>query len=272
MTTNQTTHQIIAPGSETGRALDYQAWKEGEEVPWIEEVFAILDGASDTYKKYQVHWEPNQVGDWELTRHDIPRDDYQRLYYVFNSTPPSLERDPGYGEITALRHQGRVWMSDTRAEIMEHAPLLDRLWFLDSIDIDTSVLINGLGLGMAVNAVLLHGATHVDVVELSKEVIEIVGPNFADDPRVTIHHADAFEITWPRGTRWTLAWHDIWPDIDSNNLPQMRRLHERYRRRTEWQGSWQRDGCLRVKRNQDQLAKALEAGDWARVKELDPDF
>jgi hypothetical protein len=79
-------------------------------------------------------------------------------------------------------------------------------------------------------------------------VIALVGPHYARDPRVTIHHADAYTIRWPVGIRWDVAWHDIWADMCEDNLPGMATLHRRYGRRVEWQGSWGRERILADRR------------------------
>lgn len=47
-------------------------------------------------------------------------------------------------------------------------------------------------------------------------------------------------IKWPTGTYWDVAWYDIWPEITSDNLEGMKRLHRSYGRRVGWQGSWAR--------------------------------
>jgi hypothetical protein len=103
------------------------------------------------------------------------------------------------------------------------------------------VLITGLGLGMAVRAALLHGASRVDVVELDADVVVLSGAQFVDDPRVTIHQGDAFTATFPMPPRYDLVWHDIWPTISDLNLPGMTTLMGRYPAR--WAGAWQEKGC-----------------------------
>jgi len=48
-------------------------------------------------------------------------------------------------------------------------------------------------------------------------------------------------LTWKpeRGARWDFAWHDIWPDICSDNWDSMMRLHRRFAKRVEVeQNSW----------------------------------
>ena len=124
-------------------------------------------------------------------------------------------------------------MSDTPKEKLDHME-----FFLEATG---RVLINGLGLGCALNVVLhLPGVAEVTVIELSPDVIRLVAPSFPD-PRVTIIEADARTWTPPRGVRYGAVWHDIWDSICGDNLPEMKSLHRRYGRRTNWQGSWARD-------------------------------
>ena len=140
------------------------------------------------------------------------------------------------GTYTSLRAGGTLWMSDTDAEKRDHMEALHQIRNWQA----KRVLINGLGLGMVLAAALTFDhVEHVDVVEIDERVIRLVGPHYAG-PRVTIHHADAYEQTknWPAGTRWDVAWHDIWPHLCEDNLAEMARLHRSYGRRVDWQGSW----------------------------------
>ena len=80
------------------------------------------------------------------------------------------------------------------------------------------VLVNGLGLGCSLIGMLqlregkLHNGNgdgpfkvvHVDVVERSLDVIEIIRPYLPED-RVTFWNEDALEIKWPTGTRGTTS-------------------------------------------------------------------
>lgn len=144
------------------------------------------------------------------------------------------------GSYTRLNVDGRLWMSDTPDEMRDHA---EAYW--EAQRRGGRVLINGLGLGMVVGAMLrLPQVEHIDVVELDERVARLIGEHYAGD-RVTVHHADAYDIQWPTGTRWTVAWHDIWPTITGENLAGMHRLHRKYGRRTDWQGSWARWSCER---------------------------
>lgn len=188
---------------------------------------------------------PGSFGRFAVEVFDIPEDDPGRLWHLLLEGPL---RDPGYGRFRRLVERtpdggSRLWMSDTRAEILEHAPILNRLRAIPP-DASARVLVNGLGLGMVVRAALMSdGVAHVDDVEKDPAVARLIGRHLPGD-RVAVTVGDAFDTEWPDGTRWDLAWHDIWPDISDLNLPGMHKLTKKYRDRTGWQGCWQRDGCL----------------------------
>lgn len=177
-------------------------------------------------------------GDVEVSRFEV---EAGSLDNVINALKYGRGTMPG--TYTRLDRAGVLWMSDTDAEWRDHLGAVTRIrWGA------RRVLINGLGLGLVVRAALaVPEVEHVDVVEIDADVIKLVGPTY-EGPRCTIHHADAYDIQWPRGTRWDVAWHDIWPTINSDNLPAMARLHRRYGRRTTWQGSWSRELVERLRR------------------------
>lgn len=234
----------------------------------LDDALDFMDQQDEYWKKYRVGvTERHELNGWVLEPFEIPRESIGRLRMLRDG----LDRDTGWGDgFTALRHNGEIWMSDTRAEIMEHTPLINKLWWTEHIPGKT-VLINGLGIGMAIRACLAHNIEHVDVVEIEQDVIDLVAPLFEGEP-VTFHQGDAYEIQWPRGTSWDFAWHDIWPTISDDNLDGMRRLHRKYRRKVAWQDSWQYKGCLALARKTKKFEAALRANDWATVKKLDPDF
>ena len=135
---------------------------------------------------------------------------------------------------------GTTVMSDTRAELMDHYEPISMA--------AGNVLINGLGLGIVAQACLRKSeVSSVTVIEQSPDVINLVVPHIAND-RLAVIRADA--LTWnpPKGSRYAMVWHDIWDNICSDNLEQMKLLHRRYGRRTDWQGSWCRDECEDARR------------------------
>lgn len=135
------------------------------------------------------------------------------------------------GTYTRLSRNGYVVMSDTTAEINDHSEVYHRA--------KGRVLINGLGLGCILKAILTKPEVeHIDVVEMSGDVLWLVGRHFDDDPRVDLHAGDAMTFKFPRGSRWDVAWHDIWDDICADNLPEMEQLRKRYAGKAKWQGFW----------------------------------
>lgn len=151
-----------------------------------------------------------------------------------------------------MQSDGRpqLWMSDTTAERDDHKAPVAHIQLHKS----QRVLINGLGLGMVLQAALSYDhVTHVDVVESDERVIKLVGPHYTKDSRVNIIHADAYEQMegWKGGgpkMRWQTAWSDIWPELSADNIEGMDRLHKYYRKRCGWHGMWGRKICMRLRR------------------------
>ncbi len=176
-----------------------------------------------------------KIGKWSVERFVIGPDTPGLLWYAARGISMP------HGEYTRLRCEGRdgVTMSDTPTEMDQH------LAFVHSAK--GHVLINGLGLGMALSAILLpdrkRPVDKVTVVEIEQDIIDLVGPHYLNDPRVEIIHASAFDYQPPNGVRYGAVWHDIWDSICSENLDEMKTLHRRYGRRTDWQGSWGREEC-----------------------------
>lgn len=146
------------------------------------------------------------------------------------------------GQYTKLTRNGSLWMSDTRAEFFDNMRFLRK-----AKELGGRVLVNGLGLGMVVGHLLeCPEIEHIDVVEIDEDVIRLVAPSF-DPSRVTVHHADAYDIKWPKGTRWQSAWHDIWKSLCADDLELHAKLNRKYGRRVEYQECWAHDLLLRYR-------------------------
>jgi spermidine synthase len=177
----------------------------------------------------------NESGTWKISKFTVSKEEAQ----VFNmraSSSSSLRGQYMYeGSYTRLTNNGHVIMSDTPQEMSEHSTFVRKA--------KGNVLINGLGIGMVLKNVLLKpNIDSVVVVELSEDVINLVG-DFYKDHRLSIHHADAFKWTPPKGTKFHAIWHDIWPDKSIDNIADMSRLHRRYARwlmTGGFQDSWAR--------------------------------
>lgn len=140
------------------------------------------------------------------------------------------------GNYKRLVRDETVVMSNTPMEIRTNRAFIHRA--------KGKVLINGLGLGMILSAILDKPEIEsVTVVEASEDVIKLVGPSFCYDARVRIVHACAFEYQPEQGTFFDAVWHDIWDEISDENLPEMHKLHRKYGQRANWQGSWARAEC-----------------------------
>lgn len=183
-----------------------------------------------------------RVGPWQVRLVHSGTDDASAWIAAAEGMP----HEPGW--YSALVHDERgVVMSDLRAEIAGCLPILRRG--------TGRVLLSGLGLGI-VPAVLLGSrkVTSIDVVEIDEQVIELMcgdaaaRDHWVDDRRLHIHHGDAHRYRWPTGTRWDVAWHDIWDTVSPGNLASMAHLHRRYGHRVRWQGSWEHAECLAMRR------------------------
>lgn len=81
------------------------------------------------------------------------------------------------GTYTGLYRNGSLWMSDTPDEKRDHLPILNAV----REHAAERVLVNGLGLGMVVAALLAtESVRHVDVVDTDPDVIALVGPHYED--------------------------------------------------------------------------------------------
>ena len=186
----------------------------------------------------QVNVPDNKIGPWEVSTFEVSEKDVEIENMRALFKPGGRTILPG--KYKRLTRTGAVIMSNTRVEIA------DCLSFIWQAKKGGDILINGLGLGVALTAILESAdIPSVTVIEQAKEVIDLVAPSFAHDKRVNIIHADAFEWKPPKGKHYTAVWHDIWDNICTDNLPEMTCLHRKYGRRTDWQGSWCKELCLR---------------------------
>lgn len=190
---------------------------------------------------YKVDVPDGKKGDWSVETFEVTEEE-ANISYMRAAFGNPLSRVRA-GTYKRLRQGNAVVMSNTPMEIATNRYFVLRA--------QGSVLINGLGLGMVLKAILTKPSVKdVTVVEASQDVIDLVGPTFADDPRVTIVHACAFDYKPPKGKRYDFVWHDIWTHISSSNLPEMHKLHRKYGRLTEQQASWCRDECERMRREE----------------------
>jgi hypothetical protein len=147
---------------------------------------------------------------------------YVSYTVLFRTTIATLHQD-----------RGEIVMEDSPRELRRHLPIL--------LNARGRVLVTGLGLGCVLRGLLAKpDVDHVDVIEIDPVIIELVGPEFERDPRVTLHAGDALTYDWPRSACWDFAWHDVWCEDGSLNLLHANLL-ARYRDHAPRQGAWQFD-------------------------------
>lgn len=172
-------------------------------------------------------------GDWSIEKFTV-KEGSAKLHQLQCLFSGQGARGIDPGDYTRLVCKGRgVIMSDTPAECRDFS------YFVR--EAHGSVLVNGLGLGCVVQALLdKPDVTDVTVIEIEQDVIDLVAPHLRN-PRLTVIRADAYEWKPPPGRTWDFCWHDIWDDICTDNLPLMAKLHRKYARRCHVrQDSWAR--------------------------------
>lgn len=122
-------------------------------------------------------------------------------------------------------------MEDTLIELRRHLPI--------ALHASGRVLVTGLGLGCVVRGLLLNPRVeHIDVVEIDPTILARIGPSLEGNARVTLHLGDALTFSWPKGTRWNYAWHDVWCENGSLHVLHAE-LMMRYADIARRQGAWQ---------------------------------
>lgn len=184
---------------------------------------------------------PNgESGDWKVFDYTVTEEQakFENMRAAFSFSGRFIK--PGIYKV--LKRNGTTIMSNTPAEIADHRE------FIWKASQGGHILINGLGLGVALSKILKsEKVLSVTVIEKSADVIALCADTYTSDPRVTIHHADAFTWKPPKNMRYSAVWHDIWDYICADNLTEMHKLHRRYGRKSDWQGSWCRYQCERLK-------------------------
>lgn len=173
---------------------------------------------------------------------------FRAIFNDFRELPMEI------GTYARLMVEGGVMMSDTAEEKASNAEAVENAV--------GDVLIAGLGLGMVLMPILAKAeVTSVKVIEKHSDVIALVGFNVTaasgdDAKKLTIIEGDIFTWIPPKGERYDTVYFDIWPVISGDNLKEMKRLHDKFRKRKKeggWMGSW---GRSRIVTNNRVVRKA----------------
>ena len=191
--------------------------------------------------KIEIDVPDGKSGKWEVSTFTVSEADARiaSMRAIFSSQKGRGGIQPR--EYKKLTRNGYLIMSNAPDECRD---------FMHFVHIASgSVLVNGLGLGCLLKALLEKPkVTEVIVIEKSPDVIALVAETYRKDPRVTIIEADAFTWQPPKGKFYDFVWHDIWDDLTSDNLPEMAKLHRKYVKRCNYQESWCKRECQQAKR------------------------
>ena len=173
-------------------------------------------------------------GDWSIEKFSVQAPGQ-------GDSRPACFQSPA-GTYTRLKKGNEVFMTDLYDE-----------WWTQRMAIEQArvrggdVLITGLGLGLVVASILEFPGgqvTRVVVIERSADVIGLVAPSLESryDGQIEVINADAFKWLPPPERRFSVAWHDIWPNPhEPGVLAQAEQLERRYAPYCGWQGNWVRD-------------------------------
>ncbi len=148
------------------------------------------------------------------------------------------------GKYAKLYVGGELMMSDTQMEKRSNIAVVNNA--------RGHVLIAGLGLGMITHPIAAKKEVRsVTIVEKSPDVVKLVGPSLPK--KVKLIEGDIFMWAPAKGTKYDAIYFDIWPNITTDNLDDMTKLHRRFARfkaEGAWVDSWQRDMLLYRRRRE----------------------
>jgi hypothetical protein len=190
----------------------------------------VRGGVYDQLLSMRVKIAPGRSGKWRVERFYIGRDESEFGYnkYIYS------EGGRGFAPVgwyTKLTRSGQIIMSDTPDEIRDHLPFIQMS--------RGDVLVTGLGLGMVAEQLLKRDeVSTVTIIEQSRDVWRLVAPILMTryGKRLTVIVDDAYSYT--PSQRYDMAWHDIWDDISTENLPKMARLEQHYAPFVGYQQFW----------------------------------
>ena len=151
------------------------------------------------------------------------------------------------GTYTRLRDnkENQTMMSDMPMEIRTNAPFVAAA--------HGRVLIAGLGIGLILMSIQdKEDVEFICVVEIHKEIIDLITKQLPLNGKVKIIHADIFKLNLKKGTKFDIIYFDIWNDICGDNYEPSKKLHRKFSRYLNrenpraWMDSWRREDFKRM--------------------------
>jgi len=191
--------------------------------------------------------------------------DMTRMRAVLKGDFDQIVREGSYVQ---LHVKGRLMMSDTQMEQQSNRTFIQHA--------KGDVLIAGLGVGLILLPILpREEVTSVTVIEKYPDVIRLVEPHVrkaagSHAAKLTVIEANIFEWKPLRGSRYDRIYFDIWPNVCTDNLDQINRLHRKFGRYCKGQMvSWMQDK-LRRRRRKEKKERKTWVG-WSRVLREEPE-
>lgn len=124
------------------------------------------------------------------------------------------------------------------------------------------VLIGGLGLGLIVQLIQnKKDITSITIIEPHQEIIDFVTKTIPFNEKVKIIQGDVF--TFAPESKYDVIYFDIWNTIGSDNYPEMKKLHAKYRKfrkegKNSWMSSWRIEYCKQLYLEEKRYERELE--------------
>lgn len=140
------------------------------------------------------------------------------------------------GDYVKLYVDGILMMSDTPMEKNTNYEFVENA--------HGDVMVAGLGIGLIIEnlreKVNSGKVTSITVYEKYQDVIDLVYPKYKDLPLKVVCE-DILEYKPTKAEKYDTIYFDIWPDICTDNLEDIAKLHQRWKshkRKGGWMNSW----------------------------------
>lgn len=155
------------------------------------------------------------------------------------------------GEYMRLSVDGELVMSDTNMEKISNYEFIKNA--------NGRVFIAGLGIGLILHnlreKVTKGEITEIVIMEISQDVIDLVSPYYKDLP-IKYVRANVLEYKPTKKDIFDTIYFDIWPSISTENLEEIRLLHNRWKFRrnknnpNSWMNSWMKEHLQSIRRTE----------------------
>ena len=190
--------------------------------------------------------EPGQVGIATLEKFEVSKEASMRSGFRGDGV-----RD---GEYVKLLVGNDLMMSNTDMERRSN--------FSAVKNANGDVLIAGLGIGLIIVPMFENPEVKsITVIEKYKDVIELIETQLRKCPgseKLTVIWDDIFDWKVPKGTVYDCIYFDIWPDICTDNIEEIKKLHSRFKSKRNmendrgWMDSWMYERLKSLRRREKQ--------------------